>query len=408
MPSHDTLDRSGRPSDEEPVTEHTYRSAVVRHVQQDVVFSDAMLARALRPLGHWTEGRNSLIVTTPTVNRLYREVIAGVVSKRADILVLDCDESRKDLAHVERVCSHASSVPLNRGDLLVGIGGGVCTDITTVAAAWIRRGIDHVRVPTTLVGQVDAGIGHKGAINFRGYKSYLGSFHGPRNVLIAPKFLQSLSPKQLREGFAEIVKIAIVCDPELLEFVEQYAEALVRTGFRSPQSQGTEIVWRAATRMLEELEDNPFEDRSFERPVDFGHTFSPLLESASAHRLSHGEAVAIDMALTMAIATTLGLTESTFEHRVLTLLTALGLPIYCPLLSPELCDDALQQAARHRGGRPNLVLPTKIGATRFLESVEGLDRPVLAMAINRLAERIDATTGMQLAVSESRGPLDSH
>ncbi len=406
MPPRNTLDQSGRPDAAEPVTECAYRCAVVRHVQQDVEFSDAVLARALRSLKHWTEGRNCLIVTTPTVNRLYREVIVGAVSESAEILVLDCDESRKDLAQVERICSHASSVPINRGDLLVGIGGGVCTDITAVAAAWIRRGIDHVRVPTTLVGQVDAGIGYKCAINFRGYKSYLGSFHGPRHVLIAPKFLQSLSPKQLREGFAEIVKIAIVCDPELFDFVEQYAETLVRTGFRSPQSQGTEIVWRAATRMLEELEDNPFEDRGFGRPVDLGHTFSPLLESVSGYRLSHGEAVAIDMALTMAISTTLGLTESIFEDRVLALLTALGLPIYCPLLSPELCDDALQQAARHRGGRAHLVLPTKIGATRFLESAEDLDRTVLAIAINRLAERIDATTGEQLDVSESPAPAD--
>ncbi len=366
-------------------TQQTHTVVSTRRMQQDVLISaDATLSVALRPLQAWTRGRESLVVTTPTVHRLYGDQVSAALSGQSQLLVLDCDESSKDLAQVERVCSRACSMSLSRTGVLIGLGGGVCTDIATVAAAWIRRGVEHVRVPTTLVGLVDAGIGYKGAINFQGYKSYLGSFHAPRHVLIAPAFLHSLPPKHLREGFAEIIKIAVVCDAELFDLVELHAAELIRTAFRSPGTQGADLIWRAVQRMLEELEQNPFEDQTYERLVDFGHTFSPLIESASAHRLSHGEAVAIDIALTMLICEEMGLVESAPARRVLALLSALNLPVYSPLLTADLCKKSLQQAALHRGGRPNLVLPTAIGAACFLDSVTTVDTELLGRALRRL------------------------
>lgn len=366
-------------------TSERARSTVsFRKAHYDILQDDTSLPEALRQLRAWTSGRDCLVVTTPTVYDLYGDLVSSLLSERAAFLVLDCDESSKDMAQVERVCRHAQDVPLSRTGLLVGLGGGVCTDITTVAAAWLRRGIRHVRVPTTLVGQVDAGIGYKGAVNFHGRKSYLGCFHAPSKVLIAPEFLHSLPSGHLRDGFAEIVKIAIVRDAQLLDLVERHGQRLIREAFRSSTPEGSDIIWSAALRMLEELEKNPYEDQTYERVVDFGHTFSPLLESVSGYQVSHGQAVAVDIALTMMISSGLGLAAPAFRDRILALLGSLNLPIYSRLLTPELCQKSLHDAALHRGGRPYLVLPTGVGTNVFLQSATDIDKDDFARALDEL------------------------
>lgn len=368
----------------------THTARAERKSRQDVVLDDAELEQALTPLQTWTDGRAALIVTTPTVHRLYgRAIAAALCGRNTAVLVLDCDESTKNLAQVERVCRRAHSLQLSRTDVLIGLGGGVCTDITTVAASWLRRGVEHIRVPTTLLGQVDAGIGYKGAVNFDDHKSYIGSFHAPRHVLIAPRFLGSLPAQALRDGFAEIIKIAMVRDAELFLLVERHAAELIRSSFQAQPAHGVEVIWRAVQRMLEELEKNPYEDQTFERLVDFGHTFSPLLESASRYWLSHGEAVAIDMALTTAIAAELGLVEAAFRERVLSVLSSLGLPTFSALLSIELCERSLAQATLHRGGRPNLVLPDGPGTARFLKSAAMVETDVFVSALEALRSHQD-------------------
>ncbi len=124
--------------------------------------------------------RSGLIVTTPTVAGLYLERFVSLMRAAEcefPVLVLDCDEKTKTIDQVVTICEKSLEFKLDRKGLIVGFGGGICTDIVTVAASWIRRGIDHVRVPTTLIGQIDAAIGIKGGLNFNGWKSYLGCFY---------------------------------------------------------------------------------------------------------------------------------------------------------------------------------------------------------------------------------------
>jgi 3-dehydroquinate synthase len=289
---------------------------------------------------------------------------------------------------------------LSRTGLLLGFGGGVCTDITSVAASWLRRGTHHIRVPTTLIGQVDAGIGYKGAINFEREKNYLGCYHAPERVLIAPMLLSTLPTKHLREGFAEIVKIAVVCNLDLLDLIGQYATELVESAFQSPFALGSTIIWQAAVHMLRQLETNPYEGGTYERLVDFGHTFSPLLESTSAFELSHGEAVALDMALSTALSTELMFLAATSRDRILTALNSLRLPLYSDLLTYELCCDALRHAALHRGGDPNLVLPADRGRAIFVHRPESLTKDVFVRALHVLAK-------YQPSALESKGSAEA-
>ena len=180
--------------------------------------------------------------------------------------------------------------------MFVAFGGGVATDVVSVAASLYRRGIPVIRLPSSLIGQVDAGIGLKSAVNLKGVKSALGGFHTPEVVMSDPDWLRSLRPRALRAGMSEIVKIAIVRDPALFDDIAAFGRDLITTRFVEPRDVADASLRRAIELMLCELQANPFEEE-LARVVDFGHTFSPLLESVSEYRLNHGEAVAVDMAV---------------------------------------------------------------------------------------------------------------
>ena len=328
--------------------------------------------------------RSGLIVTTPNVANLYLDKFVHLMRSiecAFPVLVLDCDENRKTTDQVLTVCQKSLECKLGRDGSIVGFGGGVCLDIVTVAASWIRRGVGHVRVPTTLVGQIDAAIGVKGGLNFNGRKSYLGCFHPPRLVVVDPRLLASVPAAHLRSGLAEILKISIVRDARLFGMLESHSGALVRSGFTRPSRTAREVLWRSILRMVEELEPNLYEDHTYERLVDFGHTFSPLLESASQFRMTHGEAVAIDMALSCMLSSELGCIEDPEAARILNAIHGAGLSVFSPLLSQRLCEDALDHACRHRGGTLNLVIPTRVGGATFVPRRETVTSALLGRAI---------------------------
>ncbi|MGH8069850.1 MAG: iron-containing alcohol dehydrogenase [Candidatus Entotheonellia bacterium] len=161
----------------------------------DVHLVEGLLDRHLGLLCSLIGQRRAILITTPTVAKLYGQVLREQLrAAGVDIpeLVRECTESTKTLPQVQRVCEEAYKRGLDRTAVLIGFGGGVCTDIVTVAASWIRRGINHVRIPTTLIGQIDASIGIKGAVHFEGKKNYLGCFYPPKSAVIDPIFLRTL------------------------------------------------------------------------------------------------------------------------------------------------------------------------------------------------------------------------
>ena len=352
-----------------------------------VQFCDSLLGPGSTAVEEAVGDRRAILVTTPTVDRLWGAGMRAALAKTDTVayLVLDVREETKSIDLVEKVCAAALSHGLSRRGLLIAFGGGVCSDIVTMAASLTRRGIAHLRVPTTLIGQIDAGIGLKGAVNFCGRKSFLGCYHPAERVLIDPSFLTSLPRKFLVAGIAEAVKMGVVRDASLFEMLERWAPALVRTGFDEPRAEGREVLRRSIWAMFEELRQNPYEDQTYERLVDFGHTFSPALESALAFGIQHGEAVAIDIALSSAIARTLGIIPADLCERILGALRGASLPIFAPRLDLKLCREGLVEAARHRGGTMNLVVPAGIGRAVFLKQQADVPDGVLADSLASLA-----------------------
>lgn len=361
--------------------------------------TEGILGSSLSLLSERIAARSALIVTTPTVAQLYGFPLQeGFRSHgiKVPLMVLRCREWTKTMQQVEHLCSEVYAQRLDRKSLLIGLGGGVCTDLVTMAASLIRRGISHVRIPTTLLGQVDAGIGIKGAVNTNYKKSALGCYHPPEVVFVDPSFLRTLPPRHISSGLAEMIKIALVCDRDLFQLLERNVSQFLESCFAEPARESSEAIWRSVLRMLEQLASNLYEDQTYKRLVDFGHTFSPLLEAFSGFRLSHGDAVAIDMALSCAVACELGLLDEASRDRAIYLIAASSLPIHSRILSSELCADALREATDHRGGSLNLVVPTSLGRGDFIEMAQDVPVPALKSAI----ECLESFTSERLAGNE--------
>jgi 3-dehydroquinate synthetase/predicted NBD/HSP70 family sugar kinase len=310
-----------------------------------------------------------ILVIDTAVNEIYGNAIRRLLAgshRQLETVVFRASEKRKDLtAFTELVSSFENLGVRRRKDLVVAAGGGITLDLVALSANLFRRGIPCLRLPTTLVAEIDAGIGVKNAINFRQSKSRLGTFSPPYAVLVDPCFLNTLSDRQIRNGLSEALKIALVADRALFELIEENAFCLVRSKLQC--AAGAELIRRAIRAMLLELSPNLYE-RTLDRSPDYGHTFSPILEFA-LHDLEHGEAVALDMAIATALAVVLGALDTENAERILSTQHALGLPIVRAGLTVEMLLRGIHEAKRHRGGRLRMPLLCGIGEPMFIDEI---------------------------------------
>ena len=366
------------------------QSNLQRH--HNVTFSRTILNPDNPILRDCIDGRDVLVVCTPSVDRLYGQQIHSYVStlsRRAHskVVVMPCTESTKSIQAAVEVCEHAETVGLRRMSPIVAIGGGVCTDVVGLAAALHHRGIPHIKVPTTLIGIVDAGIGTKNAVNHGDRKSAFGTFHPPEHSLLDPAFLSTLPRRHIRNGVAEIAKVAIVADRPLFDLLAGHGRELVDSRFSlSDDPVAAEVLRLSVAGMLSELSSNLFEITDYRRRMDFGHTFSPYMEVASNFTVLHGEAVAMDIALSTQIANNIGLVSDVTSNRILSLLEDLGLDLTCPSTSPETLWASLQSITQHRNGDLHLVVPTGIGTCQYL-GIDAISPSVVADAQQKLSRR---------------------
>ena len=353
--------------------------------QEDILSVDNS---ALRDL---TAGRKCMVVMSETVDRLYGGRVRdyfrhGPESEKCCILTIPVGENTKNIDTVMRICKEGRRFGLDRRSLFVAMGGGVLTDVVGMASSIYMRKLNYVRIPTTLVGQVDAGVGLKNGVDFDGVKNFIGSFHPPVSVLNDFRFLRTLDAEEIRNGLAEIAKMAIVADVKLFSTLERNSREIVdyyKNGTNPDLTR--EISISAARRMLEQLQLNPFEN-SLRRLVDFGHTFSPFLEMHTDHRIKHGRAVAVDMAISTEISYLLGRIDARLHDRILSMLTDFGFNLHeGGAYDVGLMWQSLDSILLRRGGKLNLVIPTGPGKADFLSDRSELERSVLGSAIENIS-----------------------
>lgn len=361
----------------------------ISEVEFAVEYVSDLLPDRFESLERWLPPGRNLLISTPTVWSLHGGRMSEAIKVSGidlQIHVMGLNEASKTLRSVEEICAKAYEYGVGRRGVLVAFGGGVCSDVVGLAASTLRRGVGHIRIPTTLIGQVDAGIGIKTAVNLGQAKNYLGSFYPPMAVIVDSTILGTLSAAHISEGLSEIVKIALVRSKRLFALIESHCDRVIGTRFAQPATIADRVIRCSVELMLEELQIDPFERTKLQRLVDMGHTFSPAIEAASGYSIPHGRAVAIDMALSCLIGERLGHCNRAVADRLLPLLRRIDLPIYVEELTVPVCRRALAAASLHRNGAVNLVVPAEIGRAVFIEDAAAIDDKLLASVLSELAE----------------------
>jgi 3-dehydroquinate synthase len=347
-------------------------------------------------LAQHCRGRTVLALVSPTVDRLYGAELRGYLghwlpADRWSVQVIPTGEDNKTLATADLVCGYAKAAAIDRRGLMLSVGGGITADIVGFAASMYARGIAHIKVNTTLIGQVDVGVGVKTGVNGHGSKNLLGAYHPAVASLNDPTFLRTLPAREIRCGLAEILKVAAIRDGELFATLERHP-GLFQPGPPRPEIE-RRVIEDAMRLMMQELCSN-LREHDLARLVDFGHTFSPVIEVASGYRIRHGEAVAIDMAVSSHIATLAGQLTPERRDRLVDTIQRLGLPVFDPeVCTGPLLRQALERAWLHRGRRLNLVVPTAIGAASFLHDYDEVPDSMVATALTELAARSGNAAG---------------
>lgn len=283
------------------------------------------------------------------------------------IVAFPSGEEHKTAESYLSILRELDSFPIHRRDEpIIAIGGGVLTDVVGFVAGSYRRGVPHIKVPTTLMGYVDASIGIKTGINFNGSKNRLGAFHPPQKVLLDKSFLKTLPHRHILNGVCEIIKLAVIKDAELFSLLETYGAQSADAHFQDEQ--GGVILDRAIAGMLEELQPNLFEE-DLARKVDFGHTFSYGLETRHEAHLLHGEAVLLDILISILIARARNLLSDEETSRIFRLTEALGIELDASILDPGLLWASLTERTYHRNGLQRVPMPRGIGGCVFLNDI---------------------------------------
>jgi 3-dehydroquinate synthase len=253
---------------------------------------------------------------------------------------------------------------IDRHSYLIAVGGGALLDVAGLAAATAHRGVRHVRIPSTTLAQADSGVGVKNGINAFGKKNFIGTFAPPFAVINDFNLLTTLEPRDQRAGYVEAVKVACIRDEKFFDEIERNAEKL--TAFEPAAMK--QLIYRSAELHLNHIASggDPFETGSA-RPLDFGHWAAHKLEQLSDFQISHGEAVAIGIALDVIYSRNIGLLAEKSSERILKLLERLGFELFANELLNLGSDGNLQvlgglnEFREHLGGELTITLLQAIG-----------------------------------------------
>src|SRR4030081_2337298 len=354
-------------------------------IGRDVLPSLGARIAALRP------GARTAIVTDRNVARHWLEKTeaslseAGIATSR---IIVDEGESSKSYTGLEQVSEALISAKIESNDLVIALGGGVVGDLAGFAAAILRRGVDFVQVPTSLLAQVDSSVGGKTGINSPQGKNLLGAFHQPVLVIADTSVLDTLSPRQFRAGYAEVAKYGVLGDEAFFTWLEPNHAEIFAGGAAREHAIATSCRAKAAIVARDERETG---ERAL---LNLGHTFGHALEAATgfSDRLFHGEGVAVGMVLAAGFSAPLGMIPESDALRVKTHLAAAGLPTHLQDIAgftqEKISADALMglmaQDKKVKRGKLTFILLKALGQAVIAPDVEpSMVRDFIARKLER-------------------------
>lgn len=313
-----------------------------------------------------------IVVIDKNVYTLYCEQLETYFSTlkvEMKLFVVDVSEETKNWENTDAILKFFEEVGiLRRAEPVIAIGGGVLLDLVGFCCSIYRRGIPYIKIPTTLLSIVDASVGVKVGANYLGRRNRIGAYYPPVVSLLDKKFINTQDKREIINGIAEIFKLALIKDEELFCLLEENAEQLIEEKFQFG-AVPVRVINLAITGMVEELAPNLWE-KKLDRCVDFGHSFSPIIEMQNLPHLFHGEAVVLDCLLSSCLSFVRGYIDRSTLNRIFNTAKSLNLPVFHPdFTDTNLLNKSLVDTIRHRNGNQYLPVPIKIGNYTMLNNV---------------------------------------
>lgn len=341
---------------------------VERKSEYSILIDEGLLDVVGEHLQPYAESARTFVITELNVHRLYGMRLVDSLQRaglQAAVVTLPTGETSKSLLIAADLYECLMERGARRRDTLVAVGGGMIMDLTGFVASTYLRGVPYANVPTSLVAQLDAGIGGKVGVNLPRGKNLIGAFYHPIAICIDPALVTTLPDADIRNGLSEAIKVAVIHSRPLFEFIETNCEALVQrnVGAIIP------VIRQAVKAKLELLAPDPFEI-DLRRGLNFGHTVGHVLEAATGYsKLCHGEAVSIGMCVATRVAASCGRCHPDVARRIVALLKRVGLPVFSSGINLKDVERGLDVIRAARGGQLNFVVPTEIGSCDILSDL---------------------------------------
>ncbi|MDO5898841.1 3-dehydroquinate synthase [Agrobacterium sp. Azo12] len=340
----------------------------------DILIGPGLMTKAGGEISSRLKGRRAAIITDEHVAPLYLDMVMDSLQTdgiEAVSLTLPAGEKTKSFEHYMAVCDLILEARIERNDAVIALGGGVIGDLTGFAAGTVRRGVRFVQIPTTLLSQVDSSVGGKTGINTRHGKNLVGVFHQPDLVLADSSVLDTLSKREFRAGYAEVVKYGLIDKPDFFEWLEKNWQEVFAGGPARIEAIATSCQAKSDVVVEDEFENGR---RAL---LNLGHTFGHALEAATEYdskRLVHGEGVAIGMVLAHQFSSRLNLASPDDAKRVEAHLKAVGLPVSMneipgTLPPVEMLMAAIAQDKKVKSGKLTFILTHGIGQSFVADNV---------------------------------------
>lgn len=318
-------------------------------------FSQIYVTSVAEALERVVPRQRVIVITDANIDRLYGELV-----HRYDYIIVGHGEANKNLVTVQNVYTRLMELGADRHTFLLGIGGGIVTDITGYVAATYMRGIDFGFISTTLLGQVDASVGGKNGVNLAGYKNMIGTFRQPRFVVSDVELLKTLPQRELRAGMAEVIKVAVVGDANLFHYLEEHVSGDIYGDAEVMR----EVVLRSV-RIKADIVERDECERGLRRLLNLGHTIGHAIEKCT-REFNHGEAVAIGMSLIARMAERVGMLASSEARRIEALIDAFGFERELPVSMADVMRE-IRYDKKKSDNSIRVVVPESIGSCKIVE-----------------------------------------
>jgi 3-dehydroquinate synthase len=317
----------------------------------DILIGPGLIETAGTEIARRTDCARLAIVTDETVARLHLETLSGALAEHdiaCSVVLLPAGEKTKSFDHLVRVCDAVLDARLERGDAILALGGGVIGDLAGFAAGIVRRGMRFIQMPTSLLAQVDSSVGGKTGINTGHGKNLIGVFHQPDLVIADTAVLDTLSDREFRAGYAEMVKYGLIDKPDFFAWLEANWREVFAGGAARVEAIAASCQAKADVVVADERE------KGARALLNLGHTFGHALEAATHYdgrRLVHGEGVAIGMAMAHRFSARMNLASPDDAQRVEKHLREVGLPTHLSDVPGPLPDAAALVALMGQEGQ---------------------------------------------------------